>query len=75
MLDRAVVGEFLDTELEELEIEIPKDITKEVLVETFCRYVENDYYEWLQSNFKTFFNQGSPNWDWVKERIKQYSKE
>jgi len=33
MLDRKVVGEFLDEELKE--IEVPKDIFKEVLVETF----------------------------------------
>lgn len=31
MLDRKVVGEFLDEELKE--IEVPKDIFKEVLVE------------------------------------------
>ena len=43
MLDRKVVREFLDEELEE--IEVPNDIFKEVLVEAFCRYVEDDYYE------------------------------
>jgi len=74
MLDRAVVKEFLDTELEDLEIEIPKDIKKEELVETFCQYVETDYYEWLKENFKSFFQHGSPSWEWIKERIQQSKK-
>jgi len=43
----------LDEELEEMCI--PKDITGEVLVETFCKHVEDDYYEWLKDNFKSFF--------------------
>ena len=59
MLDREVVRKFLDEELKETEI--PDDIFKEALVETFCRYVENDYYEWLKDNFKSFFNYGNPD--------------
>lgn len=43
MLDRKVVGKFLDEELEEMEI--PKDIFKEAVAETFCLYVDDDYYE------------------------------
>ena len=39
MLDRKIVREFLDEELRETEI--PDDIFKEVLVETFCKYVED----------------------------------
>ena len=69
MLDRKVVREFLDEELKEMEI--PDDIFKEALVETFCKYVEDDYYEWLKDNFKTFFNYGKPDWPWVRERIKK----
>ena len=45
MLDREVVREFLGEKLEEMEM--PDDISKEVLVETFCKHVEDDYYEWL----------------------------
>jgi hypothetical protein len=48
VLDREVVREFLGEELEEMEI--PKDIFKEELVKTFCKYVEDDYYEWLKGN-------------------------
>ena len=70
MLDRAVVEEFLDSEFEELELKIPKNIRKEKLVEAFCQYVEDDYYEWLKDNFKSFFNHGEPDWKWVRERIK-----
>ncbi len=73
MLDRMVVKEYLEEELEEKDIELPKDIPKQTLVETFCRYTENDYYEWLKDNFKSFFNHGNPDWNWIKERIKQYT--
>ena len=69
MLDRKVEREFLDEELGKTEI--PKDITAEALVEAFCRYVEDDYYEWLKDNFKTFFNYGNPDWKWVRGRIKK----
>ena len=69
MLDRKVVRELLDEELEE--VEIPKDISKEAIVEAFCKYVEDDYYEWLKENFKLFFNYGKPDWQRVRERIKK----
>ena len=49
MLDKKVVREFLDEELKETEV--PDDIFKEALVEAFCKYVEDDYYEWLKDNF------------------------
>jgi hypothetical protein len=68
MLDRDVVEEFLDCEFEELEI--PKDISKEQLVEAFCQYVEDDYYEWLKDNFKSFFEHGETDWEWIRKRIK-----
>jgi len=61
MLDRVVVKEFLENELES--VRIPKDIPIEILVETFCKYVEDDYYEWLKDNFKSFFDHGNPQWD------------
>jgi len=73
MLDRGVVKEFLDEELEG--IEIHNDISKDVLVEVFCRYIEDDYYEWLKDNFKSFFNYGDPDWKWIKERIPKYKEE
>lgn len=72
MLDREVVKEFLEEELEG--IKIPKDVSKKILVEIFCRYTENDYYEWLKENFRSFFNYGNPDWNWIKERIDQYTK-
>ncbi len=69
MLDKKVVREFLDEEFEEMET--PEDISKEALVETFCKYAEDDYYEWLKDNFKSFFNYGKLDWQWVRERIKK----
>ena len=73
MLDREVVREFLDEEFKETEV--PDDIFKESLVETFCKYVENDYYEWLKDNFKSFFNYGKPDWKWIREKIEKYASE
>lgn len=73
MLDRQVVKEFLEEELEG--IKIPKNISKKVLVETFCQYTEDDYYEWLKDNFKSFFNHSNPDWDDIREKIAKYSKE
>lgn len=70
MLDRDVVEEFLDCEFEELELEIPKGIPKEQLVEAFCQYIEDDYYEWLKDNFKSFFGDGEIDWEWVRGKIK-----
>ena len=70
MLDREVAREFLAEELKEMEI--PKDIFKEALIETFCKYIENDYYEWLKDNFKSFFNYGNPDWQRIRERIKKH---
>lgn len=69
VLDKKVVREFLDEELKE--IEIPDDITNEAIVETFCNYVEDDYYEWLKDNFKSFFNYGKPDWQLIRERIEE----
>jgi len=70
MLDRGVVEEFLDCKLEELELKIPKDISKEQLVEIFCQYVEDDYYEWLKDNFKSFFVHCEPDWEWIRDRVR-----
>ncbi|OGP31901.1 MAG: hypothetical protein A2073_02445 [Deltaproteobacteria bacterium GWC2_42_11] len=74
MLDRQVVKEFLEEKFENAGIEIPKEISKKSLVGTFCKYVEDDYYEWLADNFKAFFNHYNPNWEWIKGRIDHYSK-
>ena len=68
MLDRDVVEEFLDCELEG--IDIPGDISKEQLAEAFCQYVEDDYYEWLKDNFKSFFDHCKPDWEWIREKTK-----
>lgn len=75
MLDRRVIGEFLDSQFEEGDWEIPQDIPKEALIEAFCQYTESDYYEWLKDNFKSFFNHGNPDWDWVRGRIRFYEQQ
>ena len=70
MLDRAVVEEFLGCKLKELKIKIPRDIQKEALVEAFCQYAEDDYYEWLKDNFKSFFEHGEPDWEWIRGKVR-----
>ncbi len=70
MLDRGVVEEFLDCKFKELKIKIPRDIKKEALVEAFCQYIEDDYYEWLKDNFKSFFEHGETDWEWIRGKIK-----
>ena len=75
MLDRAVVEEFIDGEFEEGDWEIPEDISKEALVEAFCQYTEDDYYEWLEDNFKSFFNHGDPDWQWIRWRLTSGEKQ
>ena len=55
--------------------EIPDDIAKEALVETLCQYTEDDYYEWLKDNFKSFFNHGDPDWEWIRGRLTTHEKQ
>ncbi len=78
MLDRRVVKEFLEENLKDAEIEIPKNIDFDELVETFCLYTEDDYYEWLKGNYKSFFSIGTVglafNWDEIRERIEERKK-
>jgi len=73
MLDRGVVEEFLGCELKDLAV--PEDIPKEALVEAFCQYTEDDYYEWLKDNFKSFFNHGDPDWEWIRGRLTTNEKQ
>ena len=75
MLDREVVKEFIEEKLEKTGINIPKNISINDLVETFCKYTEDDYYEWLKDNFKSFSNHYNPDWDWILGRIEYYSKD
>jgi hypothetical protein len=67
MSDKDVIKGFLEENL--AEIKIPKDISKENLLQAFCNYVEDDYYEWLNDNYKSFFNHGNPDWSWIKKKI------
>ncbi len=75
MLDRGVVEEFIDGKFEDGDWEIPEDIPKDTLVEAFCQYTEDDYYEWLKDNFKSFFDHENPDWDWIREKIKADEKQ
>jgi len=70
MLDRDAVEEFLDSEFEDMELEIPEDIPKEQLLEAFCQYIEDDYYQRLKDNFRSFFDHGNPDWEWIRKKIK-----
>ncbi len=74
MLDRESIEEFLDSELGYGDMEIPSDISKGDLVEAFSNYIETEYYEWLRENFMAFFNDGEPDWDWIREQIGGYEE-
>jgi hypothetical protein len=73
MLDRAVVEKFLLEETKDAQIHIPKRINRRKLVEAFCRFTEEDYYEWLKDNFKSFFNHGDPDWDWIEKYFQKWN--
>ena len=73
MLARGVIKEFMEEKFSECDIEIPNDISEDTLVETFCKYVEDDYYEWIKDNFSSFFN--GLDWDWIRERIQHYTED
>lgn len=75
MLDRQVVKEFLLEEFNEREWALPKTVKMKEFVEAFCQFTEDDYYEWLKDNFKSFFNDGDPDWAWIKNYIKKHKKE
>ncbi len=75
MLNREVVEEFLSDKFEDSELEIPEDIPKDKLVEAFCQYTEDDYYEWLKDNFESFFNHGNPDWDWIKQKANSHEQQ
>ena len=75
MLDRQVVEEFIDSEFEEGDWELPEGISKADLVEAFCQYTEDDYYEWLKDNFKSFFNHSDPDWEWIRGRLTTSEKQ
>lgn len=71
MVDRDVIKGFVSSELEELDLEMPQDISQAQLVEAFCQYVEDDCYEWLKDNLKSFLEHGDPDWKWIRERVTQ----
>ena len=68
MIDREVVKEFLVAQFEDF-TGIPNDINLDKLSEDFSVYTENDYYEWLRDNFKTYFFQRGFDWDNVREKL------
>jgi len=74
MLDKEVVKEFLEEELKD--IEIPKNIKFDDLIDVFIDYCEDDYYEWFKDNAKSFFYGGvnGINWDSITERIRGRKK-
>ena len=58
-----------------LNLKVSEDISKDSLIEAFCQFTEDDYYEWLKDSFKSFFEHGNPDWDWIRNRIKFYEKQ
>ena len=75
MLDRAVVEEFLECNFDDWDLEIPEDISRDALIEAFCQYTEDDYYEWLKDNLRSFFDHGDPDWEWIRGKLTSREKQ
>ena len=75
MLDRAVVEEFLECNFDDWDLEIPEDISRDALIEAFCQYTEDDYYEWLKDNLTSFFDHGAPDWEWIRGKLTSREKQ
>jgi hypothetical protein len=69
MLYRKVIKDFLIAEFQNSN-PIPKDIDLDKLTEDFSIYTENDFYEWLKDNFKSYFFKTEFSWENVKDRLK-----
>lgn len=70
MLNKQVVKEFLQSDLEG--IEIPQNINFDDLVDVFIDYCEDDYYEWFKDNAKSFFSgDNGADWDSISEKIQK----
>ncbi len=74
MLDRAVIADLVKEEMEEQEMKLPRNMNFKKLVETFCLFMEDDYYEWFKDNYKSFFNHGNPDWKRVRMQIQKCKK-
>lgn len=69
MLDRAVVADLLKDWMKDEGIKLPRSIKFKSLVEAFCQYTEDDYYEWLKDNYESFFGHEEIDWNEIKKRI------
>lgn len=72
MLNKNLIKEFLSEELQGFNL--PDDILFDDLCEAFYQYIEEDYYEWIKDNFRSFFNYYNPDWDWIRKRINENKK-
>lgn len=74
MLDRKAIAEFLGQEFKERKIKIPKNIKKADLVETFCKFAEEDYSEWRKQGMeKAFELYLKDNYDqWLKDNFNAF---
>ena len=69
MLDRLVVKGFLLNKFQEAKLCIPKDIEMQKLINDFIKFTEDDMYEWLKDNYKTYFNYNNPDWNFIRKRL------
>ena len=71
MFDREIIEELFDWEFEDMNLEIPNDIPREAIIEAFYQYVEEDHYEWLKNNLRSFFDHGNPVWNRLIEKLRE----
>jgi len=70
MLDREVVKDFLKSRSRGDGFRIPRGVKINDLVETFCLYTEDDYYEWLVDNYNSFFDNDNK---WIRAKVQEYT--
>ena len=74
MLDRQIVKKYLEENLKDWSEKYPEHIDFNDLVESFCLYVEDDFYEWLKDNLRSFFCVDSEaiNWGDITRKMEMY---
>ncbi len=58
-IDRERLQHYLQSRLEDDELELPPGVTIEELTDQFSAYLEIDLYDWLRENYRSFLRERS----------------
>ena len=56
-IDRERLQNYLQSRLEDDELELPPGVTIEELTDQFSAYLEVDLYDWLRENYRSFLRE------------------